>query len=270
MARRACVSLGVILAVFGCWVATAAAQPESQSQSQAVSLALVLAVDVSTSVNDQRFELQRRGYAEAFTNPEIIRAIRATPRGQIAVTLFEWAAVDAQHVVVPWTVISDAEGGQLVAEQLLREPRSLRGWTSISGAIDFAARLLDANPYPPTRRVIDVSGDGVNNSGRPSANARDEAVARGITINGLPILSEAPPPGWRTPFGVPLDEFYRDNVIGGPGAFVVIAEDFDAFGAAILSKLIREISGLPASNGVAGLERAALRIAIVGSSGIRD
>lgn len=273
MARRACVSLGVILAVLGCWAATAAAQ--------AVSLALVLAVDVSTSVNDQRFELQRRGYAEAFTNPEIIRAIRATPQGQIAVTLFEWAAVDAQHVIVPWTVISDAEGGQLVAEQLLREPRSLRGWTSISGAIDFSVRLLDASPYPANRRVIDVSGDGVNNSGRPSANARDEAVARGITINGLPILSESPPPGWRTPFGVPLDEFYRDNVIGGQGAFVVIAEDFDAFGAAILSKLIREISSLPSGNGVAGIERATIRIAargltvertsaILGNSGIRD
>src|SRR5882672_7479647 len=108
MARRACLSLGVILGLV-CWAAAAAAQQ--------VSLALVLAVDVSTSVNDQRFELQRRGYAAAFTNPEIIRAIRASPHGQIAVTLFEWAAVDAQRVIVPWTVISDAEGGQLVAEQ---------------------------------------------------------------------------------------------------------------------------------------------------------
>src|SRR5262249_50629170 len=183
------------------------------------------------------------------------------PHGQIAVAFMEWAGADFQRVVIPWTVISDAESGQLFAEQLLREPRSFYGWTSISGAIDFSVRMFEAMPNQPQRRVIDVSGDGVNNSGRPAAAARDAALQRGIAINGLVIMNDNPNPGYGGAFQPALDQFYRDNVIGGPGAFVVAIDDFESFAYAILNKLIREISSLPIDTCIAGLDRPVFRIA---------
>ena len=141
-----------------------------------VDLSLVLAVDVSRSIDDDEFVLQRRGYADAFTNAAVINAIRSTPRHKIAVLFVEWAGADFQRVVVPWTVVSDGESGQLFAEAILREPRSFWGWTSISGAIDFGAREIERAPHQAKRKVIDVSGDGVNNSGRASGDARDRNV----------------------------------------------------------------------------------------------
>lgn len=220
-------------------------------RAEDVDLALVLAVDVSTSIDEQEFALQRRGYAEAFKDASVIAAIRSGPHRKIAVTYIEWASAESQKVVVPWTVVSDDESGLLLSQAILAAPRSFQGWTSISGAIDFSVRTLAASPHAGTRRVIDVSGDGINNAGRPAADARDEAVAAGITINGIVIMNDIPTPMayWRAE--PPLDQFYREQVIGGPGAFVIAVEDFTTFAHAILNKLIREIAAQPRSDALA-------------------
>ncbi len=253
---RALLMLLAAVATFGC----------AAARAQTVDLALVLAVDVSRSIDDDEFQLQRRGYAEAFRNPAVVAAIRGTPHGTIAVTFVEWAGAEFQRVVVPWTVISDAESSQIFADAVQNEPRSFYGWTSISGAIDYAVRLIETSPYREgaIRRVIDVSGDGVNNSGRPASVARDAAVARGIAINGLVIMNDSPNPGFGSAFQPALDQFYRDNVIGGQGAFVIAVDDFESFAYAILNKLIREISALPVDTAVAGLGDPRIRIATPG------
>lgn len=220
-----------------------------------VDLQLVLAVDVSRSVDDEEFALQRKGYAQAFVHPSVIQAIQSSPKGRIAVTFVEWAGSDFQRVVVPWTVISDPESGALFSEAVSRESRSFWGWTSISGAIDFSMRQFAANPHNSPRRVIDVSGDGVNNSGRTSSEARDEAVAAGVTINGLVIMNDRPTPGFFRVPQPPLDEFYRNNVVGGPGAFVIAIDDFSTFAFAIVNKLVREIAGDPRATHLAAGHR---------------
>jgi Protein of unknown function (DUF1194) len=227
--------LAVLLAAGWLWPLAAVAED--------VDLQLVLAVDVSRSIDDDEFNLQRQGYAQAFTHPSVIQAIQANPHGRIAVTFVEWAGADFQKVVVPWTVVSDPESGALFSEAIQREPRAFWGWTSISGAIDHSMRVLAASPHNSQRRVIDISADGVNNSGRNSADARDEAVAAGVTINGLVIMNDRPTPGF---FQMPqpaLDEFFRAQVIGGPGAFVIAIDDFSTFAYAIVNKLVKEIAG---------------------------
>jgi hypothetical protein len=201
-----------------------------------VDLLLVLAVDASGSVDARRFELQRRGYAEAFANPRVLKAIRSGPLQAIAVTMFQWTGPSLQARILGWTVIADAGDADRIAGAIATTPRQLfGGGTSISGAIDYALHLFPESPFPGNRRVIDVSGDGANNVGRPAGSARDAAVAAGIVINGLPILALEPN----------LDRYYRDNVIGGPGAFVVPVDSFDNFGEAILNKLISEIAAAP-------------------------
>jgi hypothetical protein len=209
-----------------------------------VDLQLVLAVDVSRSIDDYEYDLQKRGYAEALEHPAVIQAIASGQHRAIAVTLIEWAGVEYQKVIVPWVVIADGESAHLFTEQLLGAPRAFYGWTSISGAIDFSMRLLESCPHPSTRRVIDISGDGANNSGRAASDARDDALGKGVVINGLVIMNDRPTPGfaWRRS-GPPLDEFFRDNVIGGPGAFLIAIQDFESFAHAIRNKLLREISG---------------------------
>jgi hypothetical protein len=211
-----------------------------------VDLQLVLAVDVSRSIDDQEFTLQRQGYAQAFTHPSVIQAIQANLHGRIAVTFVEWAGSDFQRVIVPWTVVSDPESGALFAEAINREPRAFWGWTSISGAIDYSMRQFVVSGHDSPRRVIDVSADGVNNSGRAANEARDEAVAAGVTINGLVIMNDRPTPGFFQIPQPPLDEFFRGNVIGGPGAFVIAIDDFSTFAYAIVNKLVKEIAGEPA------------------------
>ncbi len=210
-----------------------------------VDLELVLAVDVSRSMDDEELELQRQGYAGAFMHQAIVQAIRSGAQGRIAVTMVEWAGANYQKVIVPWMVVNDADTAAMFAEAILATPKLGFNWTSISGAIDFSKALFGAGGLRGTRRVIDISGDGVNNNGRPVTHARDEAVASGITINGLAIINDRPTPGGWRPFNQqPLDQHYRDQVIGGPGAFVIVAEDFDSFAFAVRNKLIREISGL--------------------------
>lgn len=214
-----------------------------------VDLLLVFAADVSRSVDAQKFQLQRDGYAAAITDPRVIEAIRSGPRSQIAVCLVEWSGVGNQKVVIDWAIVRDAASAQQFAAQVVEAPRAFADRTSISGGIDFAMSQFPRSPFESLRRTIDVSGDGTNNSGRDVTAARDEAVAQGVTINGLVILSERPM-SWNAEHTNPpggLQRYYRDNVIGGPGAFVVVAENFNAFGQAIISKLIAEIAAAPAT-----------------------
>lgn len=222
------------------------------AKAVSVDLELVLAVDVSRSIDDEEFLLQRKGYSDAFKNPRVIDAIRSGALGRIAVCLMEWGGVGTQTVILPWRVIDSAKAARDFAEAILLPPRIYMNWTSVSGAIDYSAKLFDDNGFEGARLVIDVSGDGVNNSGRPAAEARDEAVARGITINGLAIKNDKPnPSGWRQPAAPPLDEYYEKNVIGGPGAFMIVTNGFEDFAAAVTAKLVREIAGrdgLPGQN----------------------
>lgn len=240
--RRSVVFLGLALAP-GLSCPTRAEPP--------VDLELVLAVDVSGSVDPEEGKLQREGYVQAFLNEKVQRAIGGGPFGRIAVTYVEWAGDNHQHTVVDWTVLSDAASVRAFALAVAEAPITSQQWTSISAAIDFAVPLFDGNGVEGTRRVIDVSGDGENNRGRPVEAARDAAVARGITINGLPILNDRPNPWGGSPSGN-LDGYYRDSVIGGPGAFLVPATGFESFADAILSKLLLEVSGIAPVLDVAG------------------
>ncbi len=207
-----------------------AAQP---AWSRDVDLALVLAIDVSGSVNAERWELQRRGYEAAFNSPEVLQSITSGPHKAIAVTMVEWSGVSHQRQVVEWTVISDELSAATFASLMAEAPRVYSDWTSISAALDFATPLFKQSGVTAGRNVIDVSGDGVNNQGRPINEARDKAVAQGIVINGLPILSEYDA----------LDGYYQDHVIGGAGAFMEVVKDYSTFSKAVLAKLVREIAG---------------------------
>ena len=212
--------------------------------AERVDLLLVLAADVSRSVDEDKFRLQRQGYAAAITDHRVIDAIRSGPNRRIAVEFVEWADALSQKVVVGWTVIDSPATASALGARLLEAPRSFSGRTSISGGIDFAADELAKAPYFAERQTIDVSGDGANNAGRDVIAARDAAVARGIIINGLVILSETPslyhPEHTHPPGG--LANYYRTHVIGGPGSFVMVAKDFDSFGDAIVKKMIAEVA----------------------------
>jgi Protein of unknown function (DUF1194) len=218
------------------------------ARAQTVDVAIALAADVSRSINDEEFQLQRRGYAAAVTSPKFVQAIQSGERGAVALCFLEWAGPDQQAVVAKWMVIRDGEGAAEFANVLLQNPRSFAGRTAISAGIDLAVAQLKAAGVAASRRIIDVSGDGTNNSGRPVTTARDEAVANGITINGLAIINEKTGgvPGnflylhTHPPGGLP--NYYRDNVIGGPGAFVLQIVNFDTFAEAMTDKLIAEVS----------------------------
>jgi hypothetical protein len=213
-------------------VLLAAVSPAAMADT-AVDLQLVLAVDASGSVNHYRFELQKQGYAAAFRNPRVLTAIRSGMAGAIAVTVVQWTGPDLQLQVIDWTVIQDEKSANAFAAAIEDTPRQLfSGGTSISGAIDYGTALLLKSRFRETRRVIDISGDGSNNRGRPVILARDDAVRAGITINGLPILALEPN----------LDRYYWDYVIGGPGSFMVTAQSYEQFGEAVLKKLITEIA----------------------------
>jgi hypothetical protein len=217
------------------WVLTAALLWSGAVRAQSVDLQLVLAVDASGSVSAERFELQKQGYVAAFRHPKVRDAVNSGAHRAIAVTMVQWTGPILQVQVVGWHRLSDAASIEAFAAAVEAAPRQLfGGGTSISGAIDHAMTLFPKSPYPAERRVIDISGDGPNNRGRPAHLARDEAVAAGININGLPILALEPD----------LGRYYEDNVIGGPGAFMIAAERYETFAAAILQKLIVEIAGM--------------------------
>jgi len=214
--------------------------------AEPVDLLLVLSSDVSRSVDHPKFLLQREGYASAVSNTQVLDAIKSGPHGKIALCFVEWSGYGAQKLVIDWSVIDGAGSARKFGDQLVELPRSFADRTSISGGIDFAAAQLERSPYEAPRRTIDVSGDGTNNAGREVRLARDEAVAKGIVINGLVILSERQMP-WNAEHTNPpggLENYYRENVIGGPGAFVMVAENFQSFGRAIIKKMIAEIAAL--------------------------
>jgi hypothetical protein len=198
-----------------------------------VDLQLVLAVDVSGSVSDERFRLQQQGYAQAFRSWRVLEAILSGTSRAVAVTMTQWTGPAQQTQVVPWAVISDETSMLAFADAVDRTTRQLYGGgTSISGAIDHAVTLFHQSGSKGGRQVIDVSGDGANNRGRPAVDARDDAVREGITINGLPILALEPG----------LDQYYLANVIGGPNAFAIVAESYETFAEAVLKKLVTEIA----------------------------
>jgi hypothetical protein len=225
-------------------VAGAVLAPAAARAADDVDLLLVLAVDVSRSIDAAKFQLQREGYAAAISDPHVLDAIRSGRTGRIGLTLVEWSGAGAQKVVVDWSAIGDADAAKGFGDRLLEAPRSFADRTSISGGIEFAMGALDKAPYQSARHTIDVSGDGTNNAGRDVGAQRDDAVAKGVTINGLPILSDNPmswnPDHTNPPGG--LANYYRNNVIGGPNAFVMVAENFNSFGQAIIKKMIAEVA----------------------------
>jgi hypothetical protein len=199
-----------------------------------VDVALVLAVDSSGSISQERLTMQFQGYLDAIRHPSFIDAARAGSRGRIGLTFVTWTDSRRQEQAVPWQLIDDAASAEQFCRAVQDAPPPIPGWTSISGAIDFCVGLLLTSGYATTRRVVDVSGDGANNDGRPVAEARDDAVAAGIIINGLPIIEVEPD----------LEAYYRKNVIGGLGSFVVVARDTGSFGEAIRHKLLVEVAGV--------------------------
>jgi len=216
--------------------------------AEPVDLLLVLASDVSRSVDHPKFLLQREGYASAVSNPQVLEAIKSGAHGKIGLCFIEWSGYGAQKVVISWTAIDGPASARKFGDQLFELPRSFADRTSISGGIDFAVSQLASAPFDAARRAIDVSGDGTNNAGRDVRLARDDATAKGIVINGLVILSDRQVP-WNAEHTNPpggLENYYRENVIGGPGAFVMVAEDFQSFGRAIIKKMIAEIATVKA------------------------
>jgi hypothetical protein len=225
----------------------AAPKPEPQlsgntkDKPPSVDIELILAVDVSYSMDMDELAVQREGYAQAIVSKEFLQALKAGPSGKIAVTYFEWAASNDQKIIIPWRVIDGPETADAVAEEILKTPIRRASRTSISGAINFAMPLFEEDPYHGLRRVIDISGDGPNNNGAPVLGARDAALEKGITINGLPIMVKEP--SYSTMDIENLDFYYEDCVIGGPGSFVVPIKDREKFKEAIRTKLLLEVAG---------------------------
>ena len=242
------VSIGAML--FAGVIAGAASAATSRPGSQladskdgrtAVDIELVIAVDVSYSMDLDELAVQREGYAQAIVSKEFLQALKNGPNSKVAVTYFEWSASSDQKIIIPWRVIDGPETADAVASEIMKTPVRRGSRTSISGAISFAMPLFDENPYRGYRRVIDISGDGPNNNGAPVADARDAALEKGITINGLPIMVKEP--SYSTMDIDNLDFYYEDCVIGGPGSFVVSIKDRDKFKEAIRTKLVLEVAG---------------------------
>ena len=247
---RWCVSIGAVLvagAMAGGDVAGIAAPnlrnqlADTKDNTASVDVELILAVDVSYSMDMDELAIQREGYAQAIISKEFLQALKTGPNGKISVTYFEWAASSDQKIIIPWRVIDGPETADAVANEIMKTPIRRASRTSISGAIYFAMPLFDENPYRGLRRVIDISGDGPNNNGAPVVGAREEALAKGITINGLPIMVKEP--SYSTMDIENLDWYYEDCVIGGPGSFVVPIKDRDKFKEAIRTKLLLEVAG---------------------------
>jgi hypothetical protein len=232
-----------VIAAFAAFL-VAAAISSAGARAETVDLLLVLAADVSRSIDDVEFNLQRKGYAAAMTDPQVLRAIVGGRNHAIAVTFIEWSGAADQNVVVDWTVVRDEEAAGSVAATMLTAPRSFLGRTSISAVIDFAMERFAAAPAQAEKRIIDISGDGTNNSGRGITEARDDAVGAGTTINALAIINTQANPGYafhtQPPGGLP--KYFEENVIGGPGAFLLKVDNFESFAAAITRKMVTEIA----------------------------
>jgi Protein of unknown function (DUF1194) len=247
---RWCVSIGAALvagAIAGGNVAGMAApnptlrRADTKETTASVDIELILATDVSYSMDMDELAVQREGYAQALVSKEFLQALKTGPLGKISITYFEWAASSDQKIIIPWRVIDGPESADAVANEIMRTPVRRASRTSISGAINFAMPLFDEDPYRGLRRVIDISGDGANNSGTPVTMARDAALEKGIVINGLPIMVKEP--SFSTMDIENLDWYYEDCVIGGPGSFVVSIKDREKFKEAIRTKLVLEVAG---------------------------
>lgn len=214
--------------------------------AERVDVALVLAADVSRSITNDKFDLQRRGYAAALSDPQVLDAIASGPNHRIAVAFVEWSGSGSQSLVVDWSIIGSKEEAGAFAAQVLAAPRAFANRTGIGTALRYAADLLARCPYAGDRKVIDVSGDGTSNDGLPASDGRDAALAGGVsTINGLVILSEPSPSAYLRDHENPpegLQAYYRQNVAGGVGAFVLVAKNFQSFGRSLVAKLVQEIS----------------------------
>jgi hypothetical protein len=230
----------VLLLLAVAWAAALILSLSARAQTE-VDLALVIAVDISYSMDTDEQELQREGFAEAFRSPLVHDAIRHGMLGRIGVTYMEWAGSEEQTVIIPWTVLDNTESLMAFAARIASTPLRRAQRTSVSGAIDAAASLFENSGVAASRKVIDISGDGANNQGRPVTQARDEAVARGITINGLPIMLKKP----GALDDPDLDIYFRDCVIGGQGAFMVPARERSQFQLAIKTKILLEVSAAP-------------------------
>lgn len=246
---RWCVSIGAAIlagALVGGDVAGVAApssMPQLAQKSEAqVDVELVLAVDVSYSMDLEELAIQREGYAQAIVSPDFLQALKSGPHGKVAVTYFEWAAANDQKTIIPWRVVDGPETADAVAAEIMKAPLRRASRTSISGAINYGMQLLADNPFKGLRRVIDISGDGPNNNGEPVLIARDAALEKGVTINGLPVMVKQA--SYATMDIEQLDIYYEDCVIGGAGSFVVPIKERAKFKEAIRTKLILEVAGL--------------------------
>ncbi|MDB5412343.1 MAG: hypothetical protein JWR10_678 [Rubritepida sp.] len=208
-----------------------------------VDVELILAVDVSRSVDAEEQEMQFNGYAAAFRDRRLVEAMERGPVGSIACTLFTWSDWNIQEHLVPWMKLEGPDSAERFARAIDAAPRRTHLYTSISGAMDFAGRLFGEG-FEGTRRVVDISGDGINNSGREVGLAREDLLNQGIVVNGLAVLDRTPPPPGLGAMQ-PLDDYYRERVIGGPGAFLMVADGFESFEQAVRRKIIREVAAAP-------------------------
>ena len=255
--RTCLISLGAVVIVAGAvliaaWTGGSAAPAhrfaDKRPNAMPVDVELVVAVDVSNSMDPEEQELQREGYVVALTSREFLTALRSGAHGKVAITYFEWAGLHDQTILMPWRVIDSPESADAVAREIARAPYRRAPRTSIYGALQFAKPLFDASGYRGNRQVIDVSGDGVNNMGPPVAQMRDEVLASGITINGLPIMlrRQSGYGMWGMAFEH-LDVYYEDCVIGGPGSFVISIREREQFKEATRTKLVMEVAGVTPS-----------------------
>ncbi len=232
-------------AVLGLAIAFLLATPFAARAETPVDVELILAVDVSRSMTPRELEIQRRGYAEALVSDEVIHAIVDGFHRQVAIAYVEWAGTLSQRIVVDWTLIASRADAEAVAAKITAHFDNSMRRTSISGALDFTAQMFDANDFAGRRRVIDVSGDGPNNDGRPATAARDAALARGIVINGLPLMTrEGMGARWHQE---DLDAYYYNCVIGGFGSFVLPVRTWEEFPLAVRRKMVLELADWPAA-----------------------
>jgi hypothetical protein len=229
-------------------LAVAAPMPSPQFAAQSngateVDVELVLAVDISFSMDPDEQELQREGYMHALTSTEFLRALRDGIHGKIALTYFEWANINDRRIIVPWRLIDGPEAADAFVAEIARAPYRRASRTSVSGALEFGAQLFENSGFKGLRKVIDVSGDGVNNNGPPVTIMRDEVLSKGIVINGLPIMIKQQ---FNSGMDIEmLDVYFEDCVVGGPGSFVIPIKERDKFKEATRTKLVQEIAAVP-------------------------